>query len=223
MFRNFLFFAMWVLCASMMVNAQEFSADVVDLKPENSSVVRKLYVGSDAVRLEGHSGEGHTSALIEDFGRHKRYMIMPQNQVYLELSLAQPTQGFSFWRPSDAEKVCSEWDNVEKQFQSPSPLSNCKKLGTETLNGRETIRHQGSSADGKTGYAWIDPKIRYLVKLEGPEGAGRELSNVQEGAQPATLFELPKDYTKMETRQPRSKTQPARGQHTPKAQQPPKN
>ena len=44
---------------------------------------------------------------------------------------------------------------------------------------------------------WLDPKLRFPVKWQGKDGSG-EMRNIQEGPQPASLFEVPAGYTKMD-------------------------
>jgi hypothetical protein len=44
---------------------------------------------------------------------------------------------------------------------------------------------------------WLDPKLRFPVKWEGKNSSG-ELRNIQEGSQPASLFEIPSGYTKFD-------------------------
>ena len=73
----------------------------------------------------------------------------------------------------------------------------CHKVGNETVNGRSTIKYEGTNAKGEPGSAWFDSKLRFPVKWEGKNGSG-EMQNIKEGPQPASLFEIPAGYTKMD-------------------------
>jgi len=73
----------------------------------------------------------------------------------------------------------------------------CRRVGSDTVNGRSTIKYEGTSTDGDTSTFWLDPKLRFPVKWEGKNGGG-ELRNIQEGAQPANLFEVPAGYTRFD-------------------------
>ena len=65
------------------------------------------------------------------------------------------------------------------------------------MNGRSTVKYTGTSNTGDTGTAWVDRKLRFVIKWEGEKGAA-ELQNIQEGPQAASLFEIPSDYEKMD-------------------------
>jgi len=65
------------------------------------------------------------------------------------------------------------------------------------VNGRSTVKYEGTNAKGETGTIWLDPKLRFPVKWQGKNGSG-ELQNIKEGAQPASLFEIPDGFTKFD-------------------------
>jgi hypothetical protein len=57
----------------------------------------------------------------------------------------------------------------------------------------ETACSAGVSNKGQKHYVWVDTKLHCVVKTD--EGGGIELRNIQEGPQPASLFEVPAGYT----------------------------
>lgn len=73
----------------------------------------------------------------------------------------------------------------------------CTRVGNDTLNGRSAIKYEGVSNKGEKGYIWVDTKLHCVVKTEDTSG-GIELHNIEEGSQPASLFEIPAGYTKFE-------------------------
>ena len=91
--------------------------------------------------------------------------------------------------PGDA---CSEWLKLEA-----NKGGTCHKVGSETVNGRSTVKYEGTNAKGEAGAAWFDSKLRFPVKWDGKNGGG-EMQNIQEGPQPASLFDIPAGYTKMD-------------------------
>jgi len=62
---------------------------------------------------------------------------------------------------------------------------------------RNTIEYEGTNAKSELSQIWLDPKLRFPVKWQG-KGDGGELRNIQEGSQPASLFEIPAGFTKMD-------------------------
>ena len=194
-----------LLAIGQLALAQEFSADVVNLQREGG--LSKMYVGKDKVRMEmkEKSGNGgmNSGALIIDTVQKKNIVLMAERQMYMELPQGQMTpMAQNFWRPPDPDDACPQWKEmaakVAERSRSAKQLTSCRKVGTETLNGRSAIKYEGTSSDGKTGNVWVDSKLRFVVKTLGSEGNGFELRNIQEGSQPASLFEVPAGYTKFD-------------------------
>jgi hypothetical protein len=59
------------------------------------------------------------------------------------------------------------------------------------------VKYESTNSSGDVSHFWLDPKLRFPVKWEGKSSSG-ELRNIQEGAQPASLFEIPAGFTKMD-------------------------
>ena len=56
---------------------------------------------------------------------------------------------------------------------------------------------------GKTGYAWIDPDLHYLVKMQDPAAqTTMQVREVKEGPQEPSLFAGAHGYTKMDPPEP---------------------
>jgi hypothetical protein len=70
----------------------------------------------------------------------------------------------------------------------------CEKVGSETINGRETVKYQNKGAVEPTAATvWIDRALKFVIRWEGG-GKGAELRNIKEGQQAADLFSVPQDY-----------------------------
>lgn len=179
--------------------AQEFSADVHDMKRENKGI-SKLYAGKDKVRFEGQSqGEamGPTVVIIDE-AQNKNIVLMPQRHSYIEAPpmMVKPliTQ---FWRVDDVNDACPQWKKTAEQAGTYKNWGSCTKVGSDSLNGRSTVKYEGVSAKGEKSFVWVDTKLHCVVKMDGTDG-GMELRNIQEGSQPASLFEIPAGYTKFD-------------------------
>ncbi len=97
----------------------------------------------------------------------------------------------AFFRAGDVENACGDWQKMGHEGSS------CHKVGSETVNGRSTVKYETTNASGDVSHFWLDPKLRFPVKWEGKSNSG-ELRNIQEGVQPASLFEIPAGFTKMD-------------------------
>lgn len=178
--------------------AQQFSADVTSQRQSNASV-NKLYSSDNKVRFEVQTGNAMgPSALILDEAQHKYIMLMAERHMYMDAPapMVKPliTQ---FWRVQDPNDACSQWKNIAQQAGTDQNWGSCTKLGSDTVNGRETVKYEGVSKKGEKTHVWVDTKLHCVVKTDESSG-GFELKNIQEGSQPASLFEVPSGYTKFD-------------------------
>jgi len=183
------------LTTTALLAQQEFSAELVNNSEKASSAPNKIYASKDKMRFEGHEQNGHNGALIINFAAQTTDILIPERKMYIESTSGHGPGGqrlFNLFRATNVENACEEW-----QKMAAKPGGSCHKVGNDVVNGRSTVKYQDTSADGDVSYVWIDPKLRFPVKWQGKNGGG-ELRNIQEGAQPASLFEIPSDYQKMQ-------------------------
>lgn len=190
-------FVACLLAATSLLAQTEFSADAVNIDKDGKSThTSKMIFGKDKLRIEGGdpSARGNGIVLI-NLTTHISTVLMPQQHMYMEV----PAQGkemqqtFSLFRIGDVANACEEWLKIE-----PNKGGTCRRVGNETVNGRNTVKYETTNAKGETTQVWIDPKLSFPVKWHGSHEQGGELRNIQEGAQPASLFEIPAGYTKMD-------------------------
>jgi len=179
--------------------AQEFSADVVKMQTGNVGI-RKLYAGKDKVRFDmagGNAAMGPTVAILDE-AQHKYTVLMTERHMYMDAPpmMVKPliTQ---FWHVQDVNDACPQWKKTAEQAGTDKNWGSCTKVGSDTLNGRSAVKYEGVSSKGEKGYVWVDTKLHCVVKTDGANG-GFELRNIQEGSQPASLFDIPSGYTKMD-------------------------
>jgi hypothetical protein len=133
-------------------------------------------------------------AVIFDLSKESWTVLMAKQHVYMEMpSKMMENRGmFAFFKSGDVENACSDWLKLER-----NKGGTCHKVGSETVNGRNTVKYEGTNASGETSSVWLDSKLRFPVKWQGKNNGG-EMRNIQEGPQPASLFEIPAGYTKMD-------------------------
>jgi len=180
--------------------AQEFSADVVNNKPDSSGRLSKVYAAKDKVRFEVTSGNAATgpSAIIFDEARHSYTVVMAERRMYMDapMTMVKPLITH-YWRVEDANDACPEWKKTADQAGTSKNWGSCTKVGSETVNGRSAVKYEGVSNKGEKTHVWVDTKLHVVVKTDEGSG-GFELRNIQEGSQRASLFEIPAGYTKFD-------------------------
>jgi len=188
-------FCALMLAASFAVAQAEFSAEIVDLQKSGTPTQAKIYFAKDKMRIEAQTASAHGSAVIINYATQTGDVLMAPQHMYMEMPMQAQSQrmGYAsaFFQAGDVENACGDWQKMGHEGSS------CHKVGTETVNGRSTVKYETTNASGDVSHFWLDPKLRFPVKWEGKSNSG-ELRNIQEGAQPASLFEIPAGFTKMD-------------------------
>lgn len=107
----------------------------------------------------------------------------------------------------------AQWIDAERglplKYQMPNGQSmELQMLGSETIDGRAVEKWRMTTAMPNQQpietFQWYDPQLELSVREEFPGGFVRELDNIEIGKQPDALFEVPADYSKMQTPPPAS-------------------
>jgi len=176
--------------------AQQFSADLVNAGGEAGS--GKIYVSDGRVRMETTAAPGR-GTMVADTRANTAYVLMPAQKMYLDMSSnGHMAQVFT---PIDPNNACPRLQELAQQGHPDAAQWTCKRVGSEAVNGRSTVKYQADTPQGEVYLAWIDAHLKFMVKTQDPSGKGMELRNIKEGAQPASLFEVPADYRKLDMSQ----------------------
>lgn len=188
--------AMLLLSATVVLAQTEFSAEVMNTDKSEITSQAKIYFAKDKIRIEPTKKDPRNGggSVIMNMSAQTATVIMDQQHMYMEMpaQTANQRSGYSFFRTGDVENACSDWLQMAQ-----NKGGTCHKVGSEAVNGRSTVKYEGTNSKGEPGTVWVDPKLRFPVKWQGKNGSG-ELHNIQEGAQPASLFEVPADYKKFD-------------------------
>lgn len=180
--------------ATFTLSQSEFSADMVDAHTEKSGRgPTKVYFGKDKMRFDSMEGNDR-GAVIFNFKDESWVVLMAKQHMYMEMpaKMMENRGMFHFFKYGDVDNACTEWQAMET-----NKGGTCHKLGHENVNGRETVKYEGTNAKGEQSTVWLDSKVRFPIKWQGQKGGG-ELQNIKEGSQPASLFEIPSDYKKFD-------------------------
>jgi hypothetical protein len=175
---------------------EDFSAEIVNQKDQGKDTRAKIYVTREKMRFESNEQNGRfAGAMIVDLATQMNHILIPERKMYMEFPQGRgpgAQRTLTFFRTRDIENACSDWLKL-----STNQGGTCQKVGTDTVSGRSTVKYEGTNSKGETGYVWLDRKIAFPIKWQGKNDGG-ELQNIKEGSQPASLFEIPSDYQKMQ-------------------------
>jgi hypothetical protein len=191
-----------VLASGTLFAQQDFSADVVNMTTQKETPPH-ISVTKDKMRVDAksHSGPGGSGVVIVNYATQTTDVIIPDRQMYIESVNGQGPAGmmqraFNPFRPGDVEDACASWKKLPQ-----NQGGTCNKVGHDTVNGRDTIKYEGTNSKGETATVWIDPKLAFPIKWTGNKGDNWELQNIQVGSQPSSNFEIPAGYQKMDMSQ----------------------
>lgn len=164
-----------------------FSADMQITGGKEGPMTGKIFYGGQRFRME-MTAAGNETVLITDAAKKITYMIMPQQQMYMEWPHgSMMSQQAPDMTPYDASNPCASEEGTT-----------CKKVGTETVNGRVTNKWEFMENHKLKKTVWIDQATYIPIKTVERNGTVVQFSNIKEGSQPPTLFELPSGYQKMD-------------------------
>jgi hypothetical protein len=176
--------------------AQEFSADTVTHDSRSAETAHgKVYRGANMIRAEGLSGPQGMSGtfIIVDVAKQVGYLISPSRKMILVTHGKSAFLGLRIVLPV-GETACT------LAGEPPAANASCKKMNDETVNGRQAVKweiHDTGRGRNISEYVWVDSRLNTIIKLQA-QGTTIEVQNIQEGPQPASLFELPPGYQQME-------------------------
>lgn len=156
------------------------------------SIQTRVYFTPGHQRNEMDTAVGQQIMLM-DFANKVSYMLMPMAKSYMEM-------------PMGVEAAAGDQPATEPQGKVEHEV-----VGKETMGGQETTKYhfRVTTGEGSTeGFAWVTAD-GILMRSEAEtllgtadQSPGRivmSLQDLQIGPQDPALFELPADYTKMET------------------------
>ena len=181
---------MLLAAAVMAQTPSHFSADMI-MHSQHGDMNAKMFFAGTKIRMDMQSPGGAISN-ITDITAKKNYMLMHNSAMYMEHDLDKP---YPMGR-SPRTPVILEFDPANPCANRPEMT--CKKIGSETVNGRDCEKWEFSKTGRLEETNWIDKKLHVPVKSVHADGTSWELQNLKEGAQTATLFEIPSGYQKFD-------------------------
>jgi uncharacterized protein DUF4412 len=177
---------------------QPFSADFTSTSANgNANMKGKFFFSPPKVRMDmtetaqRQAGPfGGKMSMIMDGDAKMAYMLMPDQQMYMEF-------------PTNANNPMTQRQTQWQDFKGDpctfdkEHSATCKKLGTETVNGRSCDKWEVTQKNGDKETLWIDQKLHFPVRVTNGQNT-TDFTNIKEGAQDASLFKVPAGYHKFD-------------------------
>lgn len=180
------------LAAAQVPQFPPFSGDaqITSTNDQGSSqMTAKFFVGNGHSRVN-IAAKGSEIVAITDFATRTVAVLLVEQKFYIvhKVGLLEghgPIGNTDDLQPYDPANPCGK-----------SGDGTCKKVGVESVSGRACEHWEIASKDGKVSNVWIDEKLHFPIKMTSEYGSV-VLSDIHEGEQPATLFQIPPDFRKV--------------------------
>jgi hypothetical protein len=184
--------------------AQEFSADVTTVDAEGQfSAAGKLSVSSGKVHFE--TPDVPNAFFLVNNNPDGAYLIRPTQRIFMDAG--QSSRVILLFVSVNPDDPCPQWlamsklASISDQNSQQESQWRCDRAGSDTISGRNTVRFQAATLDGRRRTGWIDPLLRFPLKIAAEDGTTFELRNIVEEAQSTNRFEIPPGFLKFDPRQ----------------------
>ncbi|WP_051386733.1 hypothetical protein [Bradyrhizobium sp. ARR65] len=172
-------------------------SDKLVIKQGNASPAPagQLLVSAEKVRIE--TPDLPDGFFLIDAARPSAYFVRPAMRVYMEAR--QTSRLTSLFVPVDPDDPCRRWQMMAHLAGVTEHNDwHCERLGEETIGGRSAIAYRAVSGSDDQFLGWIDPLLKFPVRVQTKDGTVIATDDVREEMQPASLLELPSDFRKFD-------------------------
>jgi hypothetical protein len=178
--------------------AQNFSADLVRtaLPSGAAAAFGKLRVSDDKVRIE--TPDFPDGFFLIDGASRAAYFARPGERVFMDAR--QSSRLTQLFVPLDLGNPCLQWQAMAKLAGATDRNDpwRCERVGEESVGGRDAVVYRAISSPGRELLGWINPKLKFPLRIRLEDGVSISVENIREEPQPARLFEIPSSFGKFD-------------------------
>jgi hypothetical protein len=173
--------------------AQQFSADIVTTRDNAAVPAGRLWVLDGRGRIE--TPELPNGFFLVDSAKPSAYFVRPATHVYMDAR--QSSRLTQLFVPVDPNEPCRSWQAMAQLAGAAGQAEwRCERASEEEVDGRKAAVFRIASAEKQEFLVWLDPERRSPLRIKTADGTIIALEHIRDEAQPASLFELPRDLRK---------------------------
>jgi hypothetical protein len=127
---------------------------------------------------------------------HVSYFARPNARVFMEAR--QSSWLVSMFVSVDPDDPCKRWRSMAKVAGAQGDERRCERDGQEIIDGRHAVHYRIIPSSDREMSGWVDPNLKFPLKIQKEDGTTALVANMKEGPQPASLFEIPTDFRKFD-------------------------
>jgi hypothetical protein len=177
------------------ISAQIVSRDASDAPRGAPATVRLAH---SVVRLE--IPDLPTAYFLVDSSASTVLLVRPAQRIFTDARQATPlTQIFV---PVDPDAPCPAWQAAALTAGVPgaSDAWRCERIAARGDADARTIRYRVLAPGQPPDERWIDPALRFPVRIQTADGSSLTLEHIRTEAQPAALFGIPAGFVRLDPR-----------------------
>jgi hypothetical protein len=176
--------------------AQQFSADLLTTDVDGTAAASHLRVFNKKVRIE--TPEFPDGFFLIDGVSRAAYFARPGEGVFMDAR--QSSRLTQLFVPVELGDPCPQWQEMAMLagVADPSKPWRCERVGEELLDGRGVVVYRAISSPGRDILGWIDPSLKFPLRIRMQDGTTITAENIHEQPQPAHLFEIPSGLRKFD-------------------------
>ena len=184
----------FLACCNAAAQAQQFSADLASSRRGAATSVGKLRVFNDKVRIE--APDFPDGFFVSDGSNHVSHFARPNARIFMDARQSSWLVGM--FVPVDPDDPCRQWRSMAEVAgaEDQNGQWRCERVGQEVIGGRDVVRYRIMVSVGREMLGWIDPALKFPLKIQREDGATAIVENILEQPQPAALFEIPANFRK---------------------------
>jgi hypothetical protein len=196
--RSLLGFLGVLMCSCASAQAQQFSADLITTHVDGTATapVGKLHFFDNKVRIE--TPDFADGFFLIDGPNRTAYFARPIERIFMDArQSSRLTQLFVSVDPDDP---CRQWQimaTLASAGESSGPWR-CERIGEEIVDGRRAVAYRAISSPGRNIVGWIDPELKFPLRIKLEDGVTITIEHIQEGPQSARLFVIPTNFQKFD-------------------------
>jgi hypothetical protein len=184
----------FLACCDAPALAQQFSADLVSSRNGAAVSVGKLRALNNKVRIE--TSEFPDGYFVSDGSNRVSQFARPSVRIVMDAR--QSSWLVQMFVPVDPDDPCRQWRIMAEVAgaEDRNGQWRCERAGQEKLDGRDATRYRIILSADREMLVWIDPELKFPLKIQRDDGTTAAVENILEAPQPALLFEIPAGFRK---------------------------
>ena len=187
-----------LMCGQASAQTQQFSADLVTTRVDGTATAPagKLRVFDNKVRIE--TPDFADGFFLVDEPNRAAYFARPTERIFMDAR--QSSRLTQLFVPVDLDDPCRQWQ-IMANLASGVDSSNgwrCEHIGEEIVDGRHAAVYRAISSPGRDIVGWIDPELKFPLRIKMEDGATITVENIQERPQSTRLFVIPTNFHKLD-------------------------